>query len=1136
VTRSGAQDEDVRNKILRRLVGDAEAGALGSLEHYLGEYAGFEELVRDEYRILSGQREATRSEAVSTSGPGERVARQAKGGFFDEVLQRLSGRRVTFERYTLGGEVGSGGQGTVLRVFDEDLRRHLAMKVLRQQVWEQAQEAREHVDTRSLAQFLEEAQVTAQLDHPGIVPVHELGLDAEGRVYFTMKLVKGQTLQEVFELVARGAEGWTRTRALSVLLRVCEAMAYAHAKGVIHRDLKPSNVMVGRYGEVYVMDWGLARTLERPDEKDVRVRPEAPSSIVHSERRKQATSSPDPDLVTMDGDVIGTPAYMSPEQATGRVDEMGPAADVYAVGAMLYHLLAGHKPYVEPGMRLSSHAIWYQVRKGPPEALVKRAPDAPTELVAICEKAMAREWRERYADMGEVAEDLRAFLEHRVVAAYRTGAIAELRKWVERNKALSSSAAAAVLLLIAGLTTSLVFKASSDRNAMLARENAEEAGKQASIARTNEERALASEALAREEKERAQKKTDEVLRLSAMQKLDDLVAEADRLWPALPEIVPTYEAWLRGAQELVDELPALESKLLELRSKALPWTEEVKDRDEHPRHDELARMRRQLERMRAGGPASETPAQDPNPQDVGLDFAALTTDANELNRIAWDMVDPERQNRGDEARGLLIARRALDLGANLPAPERALIRDTLAWGLLAAGRFDEALAEEETALQEAEPGRRATFEGYVEKMRRAFADEARRLEKRVADLEREVSSRPDWVFEDSQDKWWHGQVQTLVRRILEFVDPEEGLLGMGISAEHGWGMKKRLEFSTTIRDRSVSGPEVAARWTEAIQSIASVVECPLYGALSIKPQLGLVPIGRDPESGLWEFAHLQSGEPAARGTDRRLLLKEETGLVFVLLPGGTFTMGAQRNDPAGESYDPRARSAEGPPHEVRVSPFFLSKFEMTQGQWKRIRGRNPSLYGPHKYVLHWNRSGHKADLLHPVERVSWTTCAEVCGQLGLLLPSEAQWEYGARAGTTLPWWTGTEPESLAAAANLADAWARTHGASPEHPFESWDDGNCVHAPVGGYEPNPFGLFDMQGNVWEWCQERFDEHSYHSGQGQEPPADPIGSSNRVRRGGSFETSAERARSSARGDAAPESLGSGLGLRPARALEP
>jgi serine/threonine protein kinase len=128
------------------------------------------------------------------------------------------------------------------------------------------------VDEKTLGRFVEEAQVTGQLDHPGIVPVHEIGVDAEGRVYFTMRLVQGDDLRAVFEQLRAGQGGWTQTRVLGVILKVCEAMAFAHAKGVIHRDLKPANIMVGRFGEAYVMDWGLARVLDREDERDIRVR------------------------------------------------------------------------------------------------------------------------------------------------------------------------------------------------------------------------------------------------------------------------------------------------------------------------------------------------------------------------------------------------------------------------------------------------------------------------------------------------------------------------------------------------------------------------------------------------------------------------------------------------------------------------------------------------------------------------------------------------------------------------------------------------------------------------------------------------------------------------------------------------
>jgi serine/threonine-protein kinase len=205
-------------------------------------------------------------------------------------------------------------------------------------------------------------------------------------------------------------DGWNPTRTLSVLLRACEALAYAHDKGVVHRDLKPANIMVGKYGETYVMDWGLARVLWKEDEKDLRIRPQCQDPLVTSaevrtHRKDDSDASPDSPLITMDGDVVGTPAYMPPEQAAGRLEEIGPASDVHAMGAILYHLLSGHMPYVPARMVLSQRATWARVQEGPPAPLDQIAREAPVELVAICERAMARSIAQRYPVMTALAPE-----------------------------------------------------------------------------------------------------------------------------------------------------------------------------------------------------------------------------------------------------------------------------------------------------------------------------------------------------------------------------------------------------------------------------------------------------------------------------------------------------------------------------------------------------------------------------------------------------------------------------------------------------------------------------------------------------------------------------------------------------------
>lgn len=378
---------------------------------------------------------------------GDDGAPSGSGESSGDTIARLDEhRRAADTRYDRRREIARGGMGKILEVWDGDLRRRLAMKVILGRRKPGATES--EVDERRLSRFLEEAQITSQLDHPGIVPVHELGIDAEGRVYFTMQLVEGRDLRRIFELARAEREGWTRTRVISVLIRVCEAMAYAHSKGVVHRDLKPGNIMVGRFGETYVMDWGLAKVLGRPEpvaRADHDDRDEA--SRVRTDRSDSASGTDDGDgLRTIDGDIVGTPAYMSPEQARGRMDLICAQSDVYSLGAMMYELLAGQMPYEPLGDKAPAHVILEAVRNGRPWALAQFDPDLPSELVAICEKAMARDIEDRYADTMDLAEDLRAYIENRTVAAYETGVLYEARKWVERNKPLAASLLAVIVI------------------------------------------------------------------------------------------------------------------------------------------------------------------------------------------------------------------------------------------------------------------------------------------------------------------------------------------------------------------------------------------------------------------------------------------------------------------------------------------------------------------------------------------------------------------------------------------------------------------------------------------------------------------------------------------------------------------
>jgi eukaryotic-like serine/threonine-protein kinase len=336
------------------------------------------------------------------------------------------------DRYEDLGLLGVGGMGEVRRVRDRELNRTMAMKII--PLWSVHRPG-------AVSRFVDEAQCSAQLQHPGIVPVHELGQLPDGRHYFTMREVRGRTLTEVIAETHQGSEqqwansstGWSFRRLVDAFLRVCEAVAYAHTRGVVHRDLKPDNVMLGAHGEVLVLDWGLAKVTGRQD-SDARADGSSPPNT----DRVVTARSEDDALATRMGHVAGTPAYMPPEQARGETEKIDARADIYALGAILYHLLGGRPPY----SGATAAVVLEQVRTGPPEALrtsttnpttasrlseegatarptTWEQPEAlsdgglplPAELVAACNRAMARRPQDRFADATGLAAEVRTWLD-----------------------------------------------------------------------------------------------------------------------------------------------------------------------------------------------------------------------------------------------------------------------------------------------------------------------------------------------------------------------------------------------------------------------------------------------------------------------------------------------------------------------------------------------------------------------------------------------------------------------------------------------------------------------------------------------------------------------------------------------------
>jgi hypothetical protein len=319
----------------------------------------------------------------------------------------------TGERYRLGAELGRGGMGRVVEAFDTQLGRTVAFK-----------EVLPNAASGLARRFRREVEITARLEHPSIVPLYDAGRTEDGRPFYVMRRVTGRPLEE---LIARTRTLDERLALLPNVLAAIDGIAHAHKRGVIHRDLKPGNILVGELGETVVIDWGLAKVVGEADSQSGQ--PTVPSAA--------------DSLQTQMGSVFGTPGFMAPEQARG--EELDTSGDVFALGATLYHVLAGRPPV--KGKSATEVIEGTLTHKIPP--LVGLVPGVPAELVAIVDKALAFDRKQRYADAGELGEDLRRFTTGQLVAAHDYTALQRLRRFIRRNRAPLSVAAAMTTALAA---------------------------------------------------------------------------------------------------------------------------------------------------------------------------------------------------------------------------------------------------------------------------------------------------------------------------------------------------------------------------------------------------------------------------------------------------------------------------------------------------------------------------------------------------------------------------------------------------------------------------------------------------------------------------------------------------------------
>jgi len=972
-----------------------------------------------------------------------------------------------FGRYRIIKRLGQGGMGSVYLAQDTHLERPVALKV---------PDFGHHEGPEARRRFLEEARTAATLDHPYLCPVYDAG-EIDGQLYLTMAYIEGQSLAALI-----GEEGWPQRQVAALVGKLAVALQEAHKQKVIHRDLKPANVMIkttGQRREPVIVDFGLARR-ENPQEQ----------------------------RLTRSGQVMGTLGYMAPEQIRGDLKEIGPASDIYALGVILYELLTGRLPFSGSGL-----AIAGQILTQAPLPPSTHRSDLDPALEAICLKAMAKAVGHRYTSMAELAAALTGFL-HSLSASPTPAAPA----------------------------------GSPGSPSLASGERARPAGSDS----------LVGQFLGQLAENKASP-----FPIPAPERVASPAPLPERRRPTWPMIVAAgvlgvilLSAFIYVATEKArTKNNADDTRVIQIEKDAatgsgMPTVRAGGLTVSNDGSAESALVKQ------TGGQRKQAVVGSPIPLVDGTG----TGDAESGNGTRGGNIDPSRYID-------------IQLITSCSGP-RGEIFDGAWW----------AVAGPKSTIKQPGPMSSGGYLGtaaHVTGTRSGAIEEYASfgINMRRGSVLFDASGYHGISFYAKADK----PMEIQVGMGQENTEPACGLCAamktclnspkLAVTIGTAWS-RFVVPFDALLSDPVPGGGRVPVTpatitqfgfrmppgafdfWVDEIYFVRGVEKVPeiipapagsnegkLPGPLAVNAAASTA---RTPPD---KARVARDGRPRVRAnsTVPPKEITNKIGMRLVLIPAGEFMMGSPDSDKD-------ALPNEKPQHRVRITrPFYLGKYEVTVGQFRRFVEANSYRTeaerdgkGGYGWDMksgnfgqdarqNWRSPGFSQTEEHPVVNVSWNDAVAFCEWLRredrqtYRLPTEAEWEYACRAGTTTRYWSGDDDEMLAAVGNVADGTVKAK--FPRWQTISGSDGFVYTAPVGKFRANAFGLHDMHGNVWEWCEDWYADNYYKESPVDDPrgPSEPSQTTGRLARGGSWIDRPRIVRSANRGGDRPDFRDHILGFR-------